>query len=145
MHFRFVLAAALLLNLPPESQAAIDETLFEQEEVREFFRELMRAGGNGRRQYERGGFIRLLPNGNYETQMWPFAPTVREATFKGKIPSGTVAIAHTHPREIPHPSLHDQAVAKRLAIPVVVLTPRLITVAEPDGTIRRIQYGQLLR
>ena len=140
MQLRFVLAVALVLALPAESQAAIDERLFQQEEVREFFRELMRAGGNGRRLYERGGFIRLLPDGKYRTQIWPFAPAVREATFKGTIPPGTIAIAHTHPREIPHPSLHDQQVAKRLAIPVLVLTPRFITIAEPDGTIRRMKY-----
>src|SRR5687768_8248129 len=103
MHFQFVLATVFLLILPPESQANIDEKLFEQNAVREFFGELMRAGGNGRRQYERGGFIRRLPDGRYEGQMWPFAPTVREATFKGPLPSGTIAIAHTHPGNIPHP------------------------------------------
>jgi hypothetical protein len=145
MQFLLVLATALLLILPTESQAAIDEKVFEQEAVRDFFNALMRGGGNGRRQVERGGFIRLLPDGTYEGQMWPFAPTVREATFKGQIPSGTIAIAHTHPRENPHPSIHDQAVAKRLAIPVVVLTPRFITIAEPDGTIRRMQYRRSLR
>jgi hypothetical protein len=140
VRFRLILTIALILILPAESRATIDERLLEEEAVRDFFQALMRAGGNGYRQVERGGFLRLLPDGTYEGQMWPFAPTVREAGFRGKIPSGTIAIAHTHPRDTPHPSTHDIAVAKRLSIPVVVLTPRWITVVEPDGTLRRIRH-----
>lgn len=44
-------------------------------------------------------------------------------SFTGRIPFGTVAIAHTHPPRLPFPSALDAAdEARRLDVPFVVLT-----------------------
>jgi len=64
--------------------------------------------------------------------VWPATQQHERATFNGKMPRGTVAIIHTHPRNSPWPSLQDEVEARRLDIAIYVLTPGMITKTTPS-------------
>ena len=103
-----------------------------------YYSDLLAEGGSGRLPIERGGFLSREPDGTLTFAPWPRGEHQR-ATFRGTIPRGTIAVVHTHPRHLQDPSGRDVTEAKRLRLPVVVVTPRAISVARPDGSI-----GQLL-
>ena len=138
MRRSLLLIVVLNFALPAVAESWLDEALLEADGVNGFFSELVAAGGFGRFPYERAGFLILMPDGSYRGEVWPFNATMRKASFTGTRPAGTVAIAHTHPLGLPRPSTQDVLLAGQLGIPIVILTPRSITVAHPDGTIQRI-------
>ena len=53
---------------------------------------------------------------------WPLRWQDRRAGYRGSIPPNTFAIVHTHPNRYREPSADDSAVARRLGIPVYVVT-----------------------
>ncbi len=62
---------------------------------------------------------------------WPREEWVRAQRYTGIMPSGTVAIAHTHPENSAEPSYDDISTAKRLQLPVYVVTRRAIWTIDP--------------
>ena len=62
----------------------------------------------------------------------------RSVTFSGKAPAGCIAIMHTHPGRELMPSTQDVLEAQRLGIPLIVVTPYAVTVANPDGTVSQL-------
>ncbi|HEX7419040.1 MAG TPA: Mov34/MPN/PAD-1 family protein [Thermoanaerobaculia bacterium] len=63
------------------------------------------------------------------------------ATWTGRMPEGTAAIIHSHPRTLPNPSQNDILEAHRLGIPVIVVTPDAVTMVLPrDGTLVHANY-----
>jgi Prokaryotic homologs of the JAB domain len=58
----------------------------------------------------------------------------RTASFHGRIPDQCIGIAHTHPQGDKEPSPEDRAEARRIQLPIVVVTSQAITVAWPDGS-----------
>ncbi|HET8775364.1 MAG TPA: Mov34/MPN/PAD-1 family protein [Thermoanaerobaculia bacterium] len=98
---------------------------------------LLAESGYGQREYERAAFLIRESDGTLTLEPWPHHG-FRHATFRGKVPARTIAILHTHPAGQSHPSPRDRAEAKRLGIPVVVITPKSVTAAIADGSVLRI-------
>ena len=96
------------------------------------YAELLAVGGYGRLPVEQAGFLIRERDGTLTFAPWGRGAFQR-ATFAGGIPRGTIAVVHTHPRRLPRPSRGDLDQAKRLGIPLVVVTPGAITAARPDG------------
>ena len=101
--------------------------------IRASFAELVRQGGYGSWATEEAAFVIRGDDGGYRLVVWRSEREVLRRTYRGAIPRGAVAIVHTHPRERPYGSPADQQTARRLAMPVFVLTPLNIVVVTPDG------------
>jgi hypothetical protein len=93
--------------------------------------DLFEQGGFGQRDEERGAF--LLAGSEGPCVLWPFTATRRASSFRGTIPEGAIAIAHTHPNARPDPSAGDWQVAETLGLPVFVVTARGVRAAVPGG------------
>jgi proteasome lid subunit RPN8/RPN11 len=63
---------------------------------------------------------------------WPSDGELNQATWNGPIPTGTVAILHTHPNYLPIPSNRDIRVARAISIPVYVITRNRIERTDGD-------------
>ena len=99
--------------------------------------ELLGEGGYGRFERERAAFLIRERDGRLTLAPWEVSGD-RHASFEGHVPERTIAIVHTHPRRAPNPSAHDRAEARRLAIPVLVITPDSVVAVSPDGTQRTL-------
>ena len=98
-----------------------------------WYDELLAAGGWGRLEREQAAFLIRERNDSLSLAPWPGGGH-RHATFRGTIPERAIAVVHTHPRGESDPSHNDRAEARRLGIPVVVVTPEAVIAAMPDGT-----------
>jgi hypothetical protein len=87
------------------------------------FEKILKDSGYGFRSDERAAFLVLRDDGAYDCVSWPSTNRIKSASWSGSIPERAVAIAHTHPRREPMPSAHDNAEAKRLGMPIYVVTP----------------------
>ena len=101
---------------------------------------LWKKGGYGSNATERSEWI--IKNGNnYGSVPWPWSAEVGKETWKGPLPVGTVAIAHTHPdKSSPKPSTTggntgrgDQGTADKIGLPVYVVTRNAIWKAVPNA------------
>ena len=63
----------------------------------------------------------------YAFVRWPPAGMAHQARWTQRFPRGVVAIVHTHPNWIPHPSEIDVRTARRTSVPVYVVTRTKIT------------------
>jgi len=98
---------------------------------------LLAESGYGRLPVEHGGFLIRESDGTLTFAPWPRG-SFQRASFHGAIPRGTIAVVHTHPRNLPRPSPHDVAEAMRLGMQIVVVTPGAVIVARADGTVERL-------
>jgi hypothetical protein len=64
--------------------------------------------------------------------LWPTTVMIRSARYDGMLPEGTVAVAHNHPLELPRPSRGDIAEAKRIGLPIYVVTRWRVWVVDPS-------------
>ena len=135
--FAILFSVAVYADVDPILAVPIDRSLLDNDRVRQLFADLIAQSGHGRLPMERAAFLRLMPDGTYEHVPWPFSATYQSARFTGTVPNRTVAIVHTHPLRMPRPSSHDRELAQRLGLPIVVITPRSLMVAQPDGTLQR--------
>ena len=94
---------------------------------------LLAEGGYGRFDRERAAFLIREDDGTLTLEPWPNGG-FRHATFRGTIPARTIAILHTHPASAPQPSARDHAEARRLGVPVVVITPASVIAASAGRT-----------
>lgn len=94
------------------------------------FAQLLELSGHGRRADERAAFLTWEGDGRVGCVIWPRTNQHQMAAFRGKWPENTAAIAHTHPRTLPLPSAHDRDEARRIGIPIFVVTPGRIEIAE---------------
>jgi hypothetical protein len=97
-----------------------------------WYDQLLAEGGYGRFDRERAAFLIREAGGTLTLAPWPHG-SFRHASFRGAIPPRTIAILHTHPANAPQPSAQDRAEAKRLGIPIVVITPKGALIAEPTA------------
>jgi proteasome lid subunit RPN8/RPN11 len=95
-----------------------------------WYRELLVEGGYGRLPRERAAFLIRESDGTLTLVPWPEGG-YRHATWRGAIPARAVAVLHTHPYREPNPSPRDRAEARRLALPVGVITPAGVRFAWP--------------
>jgi hypothetical protein len=89
--------------------------------------DLLRGAQYGRSTTEHSAFLVSDAKGELQLVKWPGQATSLSATYRGIIPAGTVAIVHTHPNALPNPSRGDAALARKLNLPVYVLTRTSIT------------------
>lgn len=111
-----VLSAFLLL-----SELAYDP------EVRKAMWQLMEETRYGFEENEEAMFIVRGPDGRLSFVRWTSLGVPLKARWTGAVPPGTIAIVHTHPNSRPRPSEVDAATARRLGLPVYVLTHARIT------------------
>ena len=111
-----VLSAFLLL-----SELAYDP------EVRKAMWRLMEETHYGFGETEEAMFIVRAEDGRLSFVRWTSLGQPLKARWTGAIPPGTIAIAHTHPNSRPRPSEVDAATARRLGLPVYVITQSRIT------------------
>ena len=97
-----------------------------------WYEHLLAEGGYGRLQRERAAFLIREADGGLTLEMWPESG-FRHATYRGSVPSRAIAVLHTHPKEEPRPSSRDRALAVKLRMPVVVITPDAVVAAMPDA------------
>jgi len=98
------------------------------------YAELLAVGGYGRLPVEHAGFLIRERDGTLTFAPWQRGEFQR-ARFEGAIPRGTIALVHTHPRRLPQPSRGDLDQAKRLGIPLIVVTPGAVIAARADGSV----------
>jgi hypothetical protein len=102
---------------------------------------LLEEGGYGRLSHERAAFLIREDGGSLTLAPWGASAGFQRASHSGAIPRGAIAVVHTHPLGAPRPSAGDHREAKRIALPVVVITPSAVIGAMPDGTARTIIAG----
>ncbi len=71
---------------------------------------------------EEAAFIVRHADGSCTAVRWPSTGIPDSAMWVGPFPEGTVAIAHTHPAWRPKPSTVDVATARKVKLPVYVVT-----------------------
>ncbi len=97
--------------------------------------------GDGQR--ERAAFILRGEKGDYRCALWPSEHRWREASYSGAVPAGTIAVAHTHPRDLPRPSQHDVDEALRSKRTFYVITFWSIYRIDPtSGRIVAVVWNQ---
>jgi hypothetical protein len=96
---------------------------------------LLAAGGGGFLPTESTAFIVVDEGGAYRAVPWPRDNRPESNVFRGEVPPFTIAVAHTHPRRSRRPSAADVRTARSLGLPILVLTPRDIVCATPEGDV----------
>ena len=86
----------------------------------------------GRSERERAAFVLRDNEGDLVLSPWPYNASSMEASTSS-IPDGVVAILHTHPNERRNPSSDDAALARKLGIPVFVVTRYSIRATNGSG------------
>lgn len=103
-----------------------------------WYDDLLAASGWGRLERERAAFLIRERNDALSLEPWT-GGGYRHATFRGRVPDRAVAVVHTHPRGANAPSANDRAEARRLGIPVIVITPETVIAAMPHGADLKIR------
>jgi proteasome lid subunit RPN8/RPN11 len=114
---RFLLL--LILGIHPD--------LVVEPQVQTLMHELLSGTRAGFEHREEAAFIVRSASGNFYAIEWPSNGALDSARWEGAFPDGTVAIAHTHPTQLPMPSNIDINVARGTHVPVYVVTPETIT------------------
>ena len=109
----------------------------------DFFRlswSLLRDADWGTSSLEKAAFVVREPDGRIDFVRWTRSGD-RIAEYRGDIPWNAVAIVHTHPNSQPLPSWRDKHVARRLAMPVYVVTRGHVFATSGDRTRIKIASG----
>jgi hypothetical protein len=111
-----MLNAALLFALAIQVQNRCNSDFFQNSWA------LLKDARWGTSRFEHAAFAVLQSDGRMDFVRWPASPGDFRADYKESIPANAFAIVHTHPNGHHEPSVDDAAVARRLAIPVYVVT-----------------------
>ena len=103
-------------------------------EAVDLYARLKALAASNRYQSERAAFL-VRTDAGLRAVMWQ-AGELTEAVYRGPVPKRCLAVIHTHPAIAPQPSRQDIAEARRLRMPIVVVTSGSVIAALPDGTIR---------
>jgi hypothetical protein len=122
------LAAQAIREDPQEVPPAVvqPEQLASDPSVRAYLADLLRLAGNGYRLTERAAFLVAADDGGYRCLLWPYHTAIQGEVFRGKIPSRTIAVLHTHPNSMPRPSTGDRFESRRVGLPFIVVSARHI-------------------
>ena len=121
------LQVVLLLVLQSAAAHAGDLEIAADPGVRGIFAFLLEQPGRG----EHAAFIVRTPCGGFTFVKWPASDDEDSMRWSGGYPSGTVAIAHTHPNWLPMPSSVDIHSAANAHVPIYVITRMHVT--KTDG------------
>jgi hypothetical protein len=108
----------------------VSERIMQNREVTSGFATLVKNAGYGRRADEQAGFLVVDDAGHFRVVSWPVSNRHHAQEWRGAIPDGTIAVAHTHPVESPYASVHDCDEARRLGMPIFVLTPESVVLID---------------
>jgi hypothetical protein len=133
MRFAFLLAFLLLAACASSPMPRTSHAETSSNDARGCFDHLLALGGYGRFSAERAAFLVKTSDGRVDCVVWPATNAFQNAGWSGPRPEGTTAIAHTHPRALVQPSAHDHLEATRLGLPIYVVTPDRVTVADPEN------------
>jgi hypothetical protein len=90
-------------------------------------------------QREVAAFVVRRDDGSLNAVFWPHSANFRSEHYEGRVPAGTVAIAHTHPPQAgERPSRGDIEQAKKIGMPVYVVTRWNVWVADAHGDVREV-------
>ena len=112
--------------------ALLVAAMLARSDVRSCAARVLKAGGYGHLPLEAAAFI-VREGESVRCEMWPRSPSFHSTSWMGRMPEGTLAIIHSHPATIPQPSVQDMDLARRLRIPVLVVTPRGVTAADDEA------------
>jgi hypothetical protein len=138
MSLHVILSLTLLLANSPEPNARLRDA-----DVARLGHELLLAAGSNA-NIERAAFVVRSPAGTFDLLRWPRSGFF-SARWTGPVPEGVVAIIHTHPLKRPAPSQQDRAEAKRIGLPLYVVSRAGLCVADIEGGVacaRRIPWLQ---
>src|SRR2546430_7400139 len=85
--------------------------------------------------FEQAAFIVRQPAGDLSMVDWPSGHFFRKASWSGPVPTGTIAIIHTHPTRMPLPSQIDRIEATRTGLTIYAVTRVSICSADPHNQI----------
>jgi hypothetical protein len=126
-----MLTAVLLLALAFDVRRSTDNP-----HVMAALQDLAHCGAYQTDQTEVAAFLVRDRNGVISSVMWPHTANRRSEQYDGAIPAGTVAIAHTHPWQADqHPSRGDIDQAKKIGLPIYVVTRRDLYVVNSSGEV----------
>ncbi len=111
-----MLDAALLLTLAMQIHSRCNSDFFQNSWA------LLKNARWGASRFEQAAFAVRERDGRIDFVRWPGSPEDFRAEYKGSIPPNAFAVVHTHPNGHPDPSGDDDAVARRLGIPVYIVT-----------------------
>lgn len=93
-------------------------------------------------ELEVAAFIVRADDGTLSLRSWPSQRRLRTAQWSGRLPSGAIAIIHSHPLAMPQPSAMDRREAVRLRIPIYAVSRSSLCKADIRG---EVQCGILSR
>ena len=108
--------------------------LFNDSTVRDCSKAVLARAGFGYLEKEEAAFI-VTGGDGYRCVPWPSTNEPSQASFRGRMPGGTVAIVHSHPRSRPRPSSGDVQLARRLGMAIFVVSRDHVYAARADGTV----------
>jgi hypothetical protein len=109
------------------------------------FAQLVREGEYGFRNFERAAFLISQADHSLQCIHWPSTHELKQARWSGPMPAGVVAVAHTHPLSSPNASPDDVHEARRIGMPIFILTPNLIKVVHADGRVETLVCRMWIR
>ena len=117
-------------------------TLIASDRAVELYGRLLAAGKFGMTETEEAAFL-IESDKGLTLRRWQSKDPFR-ASYTGRIPQGAIAIVHTHPYWSAEPSQQDRSEARRIGLPIIVVTRDVTIAANPDGTLTRLpQRGEL--
>jgi proteasome lid subunit RPN8/RPN11 len=126
----FVAMAVFLVVQPAFAGFDLRQSAKDPCVLRAFSDLLMRAAMRGRNA-EVAAFLTSEDDGTFGFLIWPASDPRFKASFQGRVPPRTVAIVHTHPTFEPMPSRHDVETARRIGLPIVVITLWSLSAVDP--------------
>ena len=109
--------------------ATLDSATLGRLDVQSCMQRVLKEGGYGHLPREGSAFL-VEKDGTFECLIWPRSNSMHAQQWGGTIPAHTVAIVHSHPADLPDPSWNDTLLARRLRMPIFVVTPRQVTRTE---------------
>ena len=97
--------------------------------------DIARRGALQTDQQEVAAFLVRDESGAIASSLWPHTANRRSEHYEGAIPAGTVAIAHTHPIFAERPSRGDIEQARKIGIPIYVITRWSLYVVDETGDV----------
>jgi proteasome lid subunit RPN8/RPN11 len=95
------------------------------------FRDLVLMAASSGSDQEAAAFLVREADGIVRCVPWPRRAGFRTERYRGVLPDGTVAIAHTHPHGWERPSSGDVEEARRIGLPIFVLSRWHIYAVDP--------------
>lgn len=125
-----LLVCAILSANPAQLQAMLDD----RDVVKELAEMVILANAMKACEGEQAAFVVRRADRKLAVVHWSTDCSALRKTYRGIIPPNAIAIVHTHPEGRREPSPEDLSEARRIKLPICVLTRRGIWIADPVRT-----------